>query len=1089
MKELTFVALGIYLLMLLLQFFTVCFAQKIRTNILKATDARVKLTNEILTGIRIIKYYCWEKPFKGKVYDIRHTELDYHKKMTWLMSLGIDTLLTLIPNIVPLVCFALYPTVVGKPLDPSTAYASFSYFKILQVPFMMLPMVAFVFVQFRVSIKRITDFLDLPDVDPTLVERDVPAGSVLKYKTINGEEKELKDYDASKDAVVIQDGYFAWGENENCLKDISVRIPKGALVAVVGRVGSGKTSFVSSLVGEMTKNAGLVMVNGTMSLSAQQAWLVNDTVRNNILFGKPYDDAKYKEILKVCCLEDDLKMLAGGDQCEIGDRGINVSGGQKARISIARCCYSDSDVVVMDDPIAAVDSHVGKALFNKCISKYMKGRTRILVTNATQYLHKCDYVIVLENNTIAHQGTYEELKAANIDLMALLTEEDGSSSFAASRRSIHEKEEEAKRQSQRDEAELSKNTPDASNENGALTTEETKVAGKMSWDVYSFYLKAFGRILMSIVIFGFLAAAIFYVLSQFKLADWSGEESCVTFDEECKEKTNGYIQSYFTLIMLYAAFTILRVILFIPGRIRAAQKVHDRLADVIIDAPVAFHDVTPVGRILNRFNKDMSTVDAELPHSLTMFLQQVFLLLSDCLCIIFSTNGWMAVVLVPVFIVYYIIQNSFRRSNTDIQRIESLTRTPIFSDFQGVLLGSPSIRAYGHQERFIDGIEKKLDTNNNCMLIFQWASAWLMVRSDCIAAIMSFLIAVIAILGPSFMSAAMLGLALTSSSSLSNQMKQMVRMLAQTEAQMNAVERIKEYIDTVKPEPPMITDVRPPQDWPNEGRIEYKNAKLRYRDGPLVMKGVNLTINPHEKVGVVGRTGAGKSTMMIALFRITDLCEGSISIDGVDLGKLGLEDVRRALCIIPQDPVLFSASVRYNLDPFNESTDEEIWAVLEQVELKDAIDRLPKKLDDAVEEGGSNFSVGERQLICMARALLRKSKILIMDEATASLDNETDIFLQRMIRKQFAHCTSLTIAHRLNTIMDSDRVCVMDAGLVAEYDTPYNLLHKENGIFRGMVVAANDPTLFDMVPGCEELKSLLDDQSGKDEPAGPSNSL
>ena len=270
--------------------------------------------------------------------------------------------------------------------------------------------------------------------------------------------------------------------------------------------------------------------------------------------------------------------------------------------------------------------------------------------------------------------------------------------------------------------------------------------------------------------------------------------------------------------------------------------------------------------------------------------------------------------------------------------------------------------------------------------------------------------------------------------------------------------------------------MRPPQGWPSEGRIEYVNAKLRYRDGPLVMKGVNLSINPHEKVGVVGRTGAGKSTMMIALFRITDLCDGCIKIDDVDLGKLGLEDVRRALCIIPQDPVLFSASVRFNLDPFNESTDEDMWSVLEQVELKDVIDRLPKKLDDAVAEGGSNFSVGQRQLICMARALLRKSKILIMDEATASLDNETDIFLQKMIRKQFASCTTLTIAHRLNTIMDSNRVCVMDAGVVAEYDTPYNLLHKENGIFRGMVVAANDPTLFDMVPGCEDLKSLLEEK-------------
>ena len=307
-------------------------------------------------------------------------------------------------------------------------------------------------------------------------------------------------------------------------------------------------------------------------------------------------------------------------------------------------------------------------------------------------------------------------------------------------------------------------------------------------------------------------------------------------------------------------------------------------------------------------------------------------------------------------------------------------------------------------------------------------------------------------------------------------------MLAQTEAQMNAIERIKEYIDEVKPEPPMITDVRPPQGWPSEGKIEFKDAKLRYRDGPLVMKGVNLSIDSQEKIGVVGRTGAGKSTMMIALFRITDLCEGSIHIDGMDLAKLGLEDVRRALCIIPQDPVLFSASVRFNLDPFNESTDEDIWAVLEQVELKDVVLNLPKGLDDDVHEGGSNFSVGERQLICMARALLRKPKILIMDEATASLDNTTDTFLQQMIRKQFAHCTTLTIAHRLNTIMDSTRVCVMDKGLVAEFDTPANLLHKPDSIFKGMVMAANDPSLFDMVPGCEELKEELIEKSNEKSP-------
>ena len=573
--------------------------------------------------------------------------------------------------------------------------------------------------------KRITNFLNLEEVDETLVEKNLPAGSKVAYKDIHGAEKVVEDYDAEHDAVLIRDGYFAWGGNDNCLKDITTRIPKGALVAVVGRVGSGKTSFVSSLVGEMTKNAGVVMVNGSMSLSAQQAWLVNDTVRGNILFGKPFEEAKYNEILKVCCLEDDLKVLAGGDMCEIGDRGINVSGGQKARISLARCCYSDSDIVVMDDPIAAVDSHVGKALFHKCIASYLKGKTRILVTNATQYLHKCDYIIVLENQTISHQGTYEELKAQNIDLMALLTEEDGSSSFSKVQRMARKREEEDKKKKEE---------------------EDKKV-----------------------------------------------EQRVVNEEEENEE----------------------------------------------------------------------------------------------------------------------------------------------------------------------DKKEKKAD----------------------------------------------------------------------------------------------------------EAEEEEK--------GPLILKGVNLTVEPHEKVGVVGRTGAGKSTMMIALFRITDLCEGSIAIDGIDLATLGLEDVRRALCIIPQDPVLFSASVRFNLDPFNEASDEDIWSVLEQVELKDAIERLPRGLDDDVQEGGSNFSVGERQLICMARALLKHPKILIMDEATASLDNETDTHLQHMIRKQFATCTGLTIAHRLNTIMDVHRVCVMDKGMVAEYDTPANLLRKEGGIFRGMVIAANDPTLFDMVPGCEDMKELL----------------
>ena len=1069
--------------MLLLQSYASIVSRRIRIRNMRVVDARVKLINEVLTGIRVIKYYCWEKPFTGKIREVRAQELKLVTKMAWIMAAGFDCVTALVPCIVPLVCFSLYPSVLGKPLSSSVAFYLLSLFKMLQTPFTMFPVVMSNAVQFRVSMGRIERFLNLAECDESIVERDLPAGSKVQYKDIDGNEKVVDDYDAATDAVLIRDGYFAWGDHANCLKNITTRIKKGSLVAIVGRVGSGKTSFVSTLVGEMTRNAGVVMVNGSMSLSAQQAWLVNETVKNNILFGKPYDEKKYKEIIDVCSLKDDLKMLQGGDECEIGDRGINVSGGQKARISLARCCYSDSDIVVMDDPIAAVDSHVGKALFNKCIHKYMAGRTRILVTNATQYLHKCDYIIVLENQTISHQGTYEELKAQNIDLMALLTEEDGSSSFAASRRSMKEKEEEEKRQSKAKQPET-----DVSHEDGSLTTTETKVTGGISWKVYQYYFKSFGNCLMTMVILFFIIASVFNIISQFVLSEWSDDNVCdlvngTEVTPECTASTNSYIWTYSGYILAYCVLTIIRICIFIPGRIHAAQVMHDDLANVILDAPVSFHDVTPVGRVLNRFNRDMAMVDFEMPRSMSMFYQQMFMLLVEIVCIVVSTRGLMAIVIVIVGAVFYFWQHNFRRSNIDIQRIESLTRTPIFSDFQAVLAGSPSIRAYGHQKRFISGIEKKLDRNNNCMMILQWSQqSWLSLRSDVITAIMSAAIGLITILvikftdedSDSWMTPGLLGVALSACSALSNFMKQMVRMLAQMEAQMNGVERIKEYVDTVKPEPPMHTDVHPPANWPSEGAIEIKDAKLRYRDGPLVMKGVNLSVKPHEKVGVVGRTGAGKSTMMIALFRITDLCEGSIEIDGMDLGKLGLEDVRRALCIIPQDPVLFSASVRFNLDPFNESTDEEIWSVLEQVELKDVIDNMPRKLEDDVQEGGTNFSVGERQLICMARALLKKPKILIMDEATASLDNETDAFLQQMIRKQFSNCTTLTIAHRLNTIMDADRVCVMDAGKVAEYDTPYNLLHK-NGIFKGMVLAANDPNLFDLVPGCEEMKKELDE--------------
>ena len=536
--------------------------------------------------------------------------------------------------------------------------------------------------------------------------------------------------------------------------------------------------------------------------------------------------------------------------------------------------------------------------------------------------------------------------------------------------------------------------------------------------------------------------------------------------ELCESTNSSYMLLYGIFVLIICVSCIICVSVIIPARITASKNIHNDLTKVVMAAPVAFFDVTPIGRILNRFNKDMFSMDEQLPQTFQSTVNQFLYVIGDCFQISISTYGVMIPILIIIIILFYCVQLYFKHTNTDTQRLESVSRSPIFEDFQSVLTGAPTIRAYGHQDRFINNVEMKINLNSHDLLLYNYCGSWLSIRTDCLAALISFLIAICSQFLRGVISPGFLGVALNASSELTNYMKQWTRTMAQLEAQMNSVERIRYYIDNIKPEADMIIpDHRPPENWPSEGAIKFDNYEMRYRNGPKVLKGVNLDIKPQEKIGVVGRTGAGKSSLMVGLFRISEPCGGAIYMDNINLSEIGLEDVRKHLCIIPQDPVLFSATVRFNLDPFNESTDEEIWSVLDEVELKEVVDALPKKLDDDVHEGGSNFSVGQRQLICMARALLKKPKVLIMDEATASLDNETDAFLQKMIRKEFKNCTVLTIAHRLNTIMDSSRVCVMDKGVVAEFDTPANLLNNPDSIFSGMVKAANDPTLYDMVEG------------------------
>jgi ABC-type multidrug transport system fused ATPase/permease subunit len=477
----------------------------------------------------------------------------------------------------------------------------------------------------------------------------------------------------------------------------------------------------------------------------------------------------------------------------------------------------------------------------------------------------------------------------------------------------------------------------------------------------------------------------------------------------------------------------------------------------VLRAPVAFFDVTPTGRILNRFAADMDKIDLELTQSLSQGVSTTFSVLGAVAAMIAATKGTFLVPLIPLSYVYFLVQKWFRKTSTELQRINSVANSPIFADFSQTLSGTSTIRAYGEESRFFDQCKSSFDTMNASYILVQLTNFWLGLRLDVLGGLMGAFIGGVAVATSSsgFIPAGWLGLALSYSIEVTSFLKFGVRMIATVEAQMNSVERVLFYTFNIESEAPdFIPESDPePGTWPLKGEIELKNASLRYRDGPLVLKDISLKVKAGEKVGVCGRTGSGKSSLMVLLFRISEIEQdgGSVVIDGVNAAEVGTSCLRQNLSIIPQDPVIFSNSVRYNLDPFKRATEEELWEVLKKVQMAEVIANLPKGLDDQVAEGGENFSQGQRQLLCIGRSLLRKPKVLVMDEATASIDNSTDAAIQGMIRENFKEATVLTIAHRLNTIMDSDRVLVLDDGEIVEYDTPEVLLAKKDGYFRAMI--------------------------------------
>ncbi|XP_032429695.1 canalicular multispecific organic anion transporter 2 isoform X2 [Xiphophorus hellerii] len=1033
-------------------------------------DARIKLMNEILNGIKVLKLYAWENSFKEKVLAIRQKELNVLRKTAYLGALS-TMAWTSAPFLVALTTFAVFVSVDEKNiLDAEKAFVSLSLFNILRFPLNMLPQVISSLVQASVSLKRIQNFLSHDELDPNSVDR----------KT------------SSEFAVSVVNGKFTWAkEDEPVLDNINVMVPQGSLVAVVGHVGCGKSSLISALLGDMEKVEGEVCVRGSVAYVPQQAWIQNATLRDNILFGKSFNESKYRRVLDACALTPDLEVLPGGDMTEIGEKGINLSGGQRQRVSLARALYSDSEVYLLDDPLSAVDAHVSKHIFDKLIGPegVLKGKTRILVTHGISFLPQVDNIVVMVEGRVSEMGSYQELLNQNGAFAEFLrnyalediVEEDEATEeliedelFPDDVLSNHHTDmvdneptvNEAKksfmrqisilsgdsenfrcrsvrRQSQKKHQEAQeKKKPQ---EVQKLIQAETTETGRVKTKVFLEYAKAVGLVLSVIIclLYGCQSAAA--IGSNIWLSQWTSDSL-----------TNDTQNNVHKRVGVYAALGIAQGILVMAssftlamGNIGAAKKLHANLLNNKLHTPQSFFDTTPIGRIINRFSKDIYVIDEALPSTVLMFLGTFFVSLSTMIVIVSSTPIF-AVVIAPLAFIYVLVQRFYVATSRQLKRLESVSRSPIYSHFSETITGASVIRAYDRHAAFVLMSDVKVDENQKSYYPGIVSNRWLGVRIEFIGNCIVLFAAVFAVMGKDTLSPGLVGLSVSYALQVTMSLNWMVRMTSDLENNIVAVERVKEYSETKTEAPWEVEDKKPPAEWPTQGNVEFNEYSVRYREGlDLVLRNITLSVKGGEKIGIVGRTGAGKSSMTLCLFRLLEAAGGEITIDGVKISEIGLHDLRSKLTIIPQEPVLFSGTLRMNLDPFEKYSDDDVWKALEHSHLRKFVGNQPAKLELECTEGGENLSVGQRQLVCLARALLRKTRILVLDEATAAIDLETDDLIQSTIRTQFEDCTVFTIAHRLNTIMDYTRVLVLDKGQIAEFDTPTNLISKR-GIFYGM---------------------------------------
>ncbi|GAX75363.1 hypothetical protein CEUSTIGMA_g2807.t1 [Chlamydomonas eustigma] len=1143
-----------------------------RKEMLKHTDARVKLSTEVVTGIKAIKLYAWEEAYVDRIGELRELELKQIRKTQMLTALN-TALFMSGPVLVGMAAFGVY-TVQGFPLTAEVAFPALSLFNLLRFPIIMFPTQITNLINAKVGLLRIQKFMEREEMKmPTSNSTSSMAKPVshasskaLLLDPRAGVEALLKMensfapgsagvVDIEKTAVRVRNGYFSWEVSKGpALKHLNINIKKGQLVMVVGKVGVGKSSLLHALLGEMVMSPNSIFsVKGTLAYTSQDPWIQNCTLRQNILMGLEFNTEMYSEVLSACALLPDLEVLPAGDASEIGEKGINLSGGQKHRVALARAVYAAADVYLLDDPLSAVDAHVGRHIFDHCICDLLGGTTRILVTHQLQYLPSADLVVVMDEGSIKDTGTYEQLLARGVDVSSMVKraeEEEEEEAAAASERQqlgntplvsreaslplavpqkavIEEVNDKASKEERLTRASLSEassseedlmadikilpvqqpqtspvrtsihnrtigqehedvetqkllpavhkdgdekkaslrggvseaererlmKTLEMKEKDGKVTKAEERAKGRVQRNVYLTYLKSWSTFFywvpITVLLMAFAERGL-QIGQNFVLSIWSDAVSAAQVDDG-SASVKLYLTLYFILGLLSISCQLIRAVMTITGSITASRSLNRQLLAKVVRLPMSFYDSQPTGRLLNRFTKDTEAIDLNVSGVVASALTTtVSAFMSLIVIVVVSPLSIVAVL--PLGYIYYKVQGLYIASSRELKRLDSLAYSPIFQHFSETLHGLITIRAFGKQDFFREKNTIKVDESNRAWWPAQVVNRWLSVRLEMMGAAIvfsaSFFVTVVITRSPG-----MVGLVITAALNLTGIMNWMVRQVTDLELNMNSVERVIEYEKLPEEAPAVIPERSPAISWPSEGSIVAENLQVRYRpELDLVLNNLSFTVKGMDKVGVCGRTGCGKSTLFMALYRIVEPCGGCILIDGVDITSIGLNDLRCRLSLVPQDPVIFSGTIRSNLDPFQQApSDTAIWESLERAGMDGFVKQLQGGLNSSIQEGGANVSVGQRQLLCMARALLRKSKILVLDEATSNVDNATDALIQRTIRTAFEQCTVLTIAHRLHTIMDSDAILVLDAGQLMEYDAPKQLLKNPSSVFRKLV--------------------------------------